>query len=142
MIVSEILVRNWLKTAVHGQTLVYARVTSLPVQCAVARRMRYLAQDGHVILYRTRREHGAGDENFHYVARRTGKPLPGADAASLPCKPQDGRTGERAPLMREIAGQVRGLIAEGASHNATAIARELGIYSSYPVRRVLERLAA
>jgi hypothetical protein len=151
MIVRDSVITNWLITAVQGETLVYARATALPFGSTVGKRMRELAASGHVSLYQTRRDHGPGDENFHYTARRPAKPLPGQDAPGflkvngvLPVapKPQDRRFTSHAAVVREIEPQVRSLLAEGAERNARKLARMLGIYSSNPVQAVLERMAA
>ncbi|SCW77425.1 hypothetical protein SAMN02927924_02796 [Sphingobium faniae] len=151
MIVRDSVVTNWLKTAAEGEELVYARATFLPVECAVAKRMRDLAAAGHVHLFRRRRQHGAGSENFSYVARRTGRPLPGQAAPGILAvkgvlppqkKPQDLRCTARAALIRELTPQVRSLLAEGVAPNASRMARMLGVYDHNPVLKVLERLAA
>ncbi|WIW88984.1 hypothetical protein K3M67_03100 [Sphingobium sp. V4] len=147
MIVQKSVITNWLKTAVTGETLVYARATFLPHGSEVAKILRKAEEDGHVVLYRERRTHGPGDENFRYVAKRTAKPLPGQTiivkgVKPLPArKPQDKRIGASASLQSEIAPQVRALMAEGV-RNGAAIARELGIYSPHPVYDVMRRLAA
>ncbi len=147
MIVQKSVVANWMKTAATGETLVYARATFLPVKSEVAKLLRKAADDGHVVLYRERRSHGPGDENFRYVAKRTAKPLPGQSipvkgVKPLPLhKPQDKRTDARAVLQREIVPQVRALMAEGV-RNGAAIARELGLYSAEPVHNLMRRLAA
>lgn len=151
MIVTDRQVTSWLETAVQGDVLPYARATSLPHGSRVAERLRDLAASGMVVLYRQRRLHGGGDENFHYYARRTGKQFPraggsqagGRAASPLPAtKPQDKRNGACAELAREIAPQVRALLAEGGACSPAHIARQLGLYSAAPVRKVLERIAA
>ena len=151
MIVKDSAITAWLKTAVQGETIVYARATALPFGSVIAKRMRDLCESGHVVLYRTRREHGPGDENFAYVARRTGRRLPDQGKPGvlivkgvLPPqhKPQDQRVTSRAALLREIEPQVRSMLAEGAPRNASRLARALGLYSSNPVQVVLERMAA
>lgn len=151
MIVQESVITAWLKTAVQGETLVYARATSLPFGSTIGKRMRELAESGHVVLFQTRRENGPGDENFHYTAKRTGRPLPGQSKPGYQKvtgirtperKPQDMRVTSHASLIREIEPQVRSLLAEGAERNACKLARTLGIYSRNPVQKVLERLAA
>lgn len=151
MIVTDRQVTSWLETAVQGDVLPYARATSLPHGSRVAERLRDLAASGVVVLYRQRRLHGGGDENFHYYARRTGKQFPraggsqagGRAASPLPAtKPQDKRMGVRASVALEIVPQVRALLAEGEPRNAAAIARKLGIYSPTPVHKALQRLAA
>ena len=151
MIVKDSVITAWLKTAVQGETLVYARATALPFGSTVGKRMRDLAESGHVVLYQTRRSHEPGDENFAYTARRTARPLPGQAApgylkvtGELPAapKPQDRRFTSHSSVVREIEPQVRSLLAEGAERNARKLARMLGVYSRNPVQAVLERIAA
>ena len=150
MIVQDKVLTAWLATAKHHETMVYARATFLPVGSAVAKRLRGLEETGHVLLYRERRTHGPGDENFRFIVKRTAKQLPGAAGAlivkgvkPLPShKPQDQRTGSCAALARDIAPHVRSILAEGGRRSAETIARELGLYSAQPVRLVMERLAA
>eukprot|EP01136_Pigoraptor_vietnamica_P018420 Opistho-1_new@64817 len=81
MIVQDKVVTAWLATAKQGETMVYARATFLPVGSLVAKRARALAETGHVVLCQERRQHGAGDENFRFIMRRTGKPLPVSDGS-------------------------------------------------------------
>jgi hypothetical protein len=143
MIVQDKVLTHWLATAKAGETMVYARATSLPVASLVAKRVRALAETGHVYLRQERRQHGNGDENFRFIVKRTSKPLPGTDSArkAMP-KPQDKRTGSCASTARDIAPHVRSILAEGGRRSAETIARELGLYSAQPVRVVMERLAA
>ncbi|WP_257554119.1 hypothetical protein [Sphingobium sp. CFD-2] len=152
MIIPESMLDKWLREAKTGETIVYARATFLTPN-KVTRRLYELAQTGHVELKRSRRQHGAGDENLHYIAKRLGKPLPGSSSAKsgtrivksvqlLPAKPQDRRFTSHASVVREIEPQVRELLAEGHARSAAGIARTLGLYSHNPVARVLERLAA
>ncbi|MEA3541962.1 MAG: hypothetical protein U9R77_07570 [Pseudomonadota bacterium] len=147
MIAQKSLVAGWLKTAKAGETIVYARATFLPVRSEVAAMLREAAEHGHVVLYRERRVHGPGEENFRYVAKRTAKPLPGQaflvrGVKPLPAaKPQDKRFTGTAALQRDIAPQVRVLMAEGV-RSGSAIARELGLYSAQPVYSLMRRLAA
>ncbi|ETI63004.1 hypothetical protein C100_14925 [Sphingobium sp. C100] len=150
MIAHKSLVISWLKSAKAGETIVYARATFLPVRSEVAALLRKAADDGHVVLYRQRRMAGPGEENFRYVAKRTARPLPGQTflvkgVKPLPDraerKPQDQRIEARAALQREIAPQVRAMLAEGM-RNGAAIARELGLYSAEPVHHLMRRLAA
>lgn len=150
MIVQDRVLTAWLSSAAHGETMVYARATFLPVGSAVAKRLRGLAETGHVLLYRARRAHGPGDENFRFIVRRTAKPLPGPGGVMivkgvkpLPAhKPQDKRPGACASVARDIAPHVRSILAEGGRRSAETIARELGLYSAQPVRVVMERMAA
>lgn len=150
MIVQDKVVTAWLATAKQGETMVYARATFLPVGSLVAKRARALAETGHVVLCQERRQHGAGDENFRFIMRRTGKPLPVSDGSltvggirpARAHKPQDKRTGACASVARDIAPHVRSILAEGGRRSAERIARELGLYSAQPVRVVMERLAA
>ena len=150
MIVAESVLIQWLKEAKAKEELVYARATFLSPN-SVTRRLYELSQSGHVQLIRKRRTHGNGDENFHYCARRTAKPLPGlkngyrAVKGVRPIeavKPQDRRFSSHAQLVREIEPQVRAMLAEGHERSPTRIARALGLYSHNPVAKVLERLAA
>jgi hypothetical protein len=148
MIVKESILALWLLTAKEGEQLHYARATALKPN-AVTRRLMTLAESGHVELKRKRRAHD-GDENFLYIAQRLALPLPGQSEpgilkakGSRREKPQDKRFGAASAVAREIAPQVRALIAErGMVPSAGAIARSLGIYGEGPVRLVLERLAA
>lgn len=150
MIVQDKVLTDWLATAKQGETLVYARVTALPAKSLVTARVRALAESGHVVPCQHRRARGEGDENFHYIIRRTGKPLPASDGSRkvigvrpLPAhKPQDKRPGACASVARDIAPHVRSILAEGGRRSAETIARELGLYSAQPVRVVMERLAA
>jgi hypothetical protein len=147
MMVRKTMVAAWLKTAKAGETIVYARATFLPVRSEVAAMLREAAEHGHVVLYRERRMHGPGEENFRYVAKRTAKPLPGQvymvrEVPPLPAaKPQDKRFNGTAALQRDIAPQVRGLMAEGV-RSGSAIARALGLYSAQPVYSLMRRLDA
>ena len=152
MIIAESVLDRWLREAKAGETIVYARATFLTPN-KVTRRLYELAQNGHVELKRSRRQHGPGDENLHYIAKRLAKPLPGSSAAKggtrivkgvrpLPAKPQDRRFTSHASVVREIEPQVRELLAEGHARSAARLARTLGLYSHNPVVRVLERLAA
>ncbi|KFG90751.1 hypothetical protein BV98_001463 [Sphingobium herbicidovorans NBRC 16415] len=152
MIIAESMLDKWLREAKAGETIVYARATFLTPN-KVTRRLYELAQTGHVELKRSRRQHGPGDENLHYIAKRLGKPLPGSSPAKggtrivkgilpLPAKPQDRRYTSHASVVREIEPQVRELLAEGHARSAARLARTLGLYSHNPVVRVLERLAA
>lgn len=152
MIIAESMLDNWLREAKAGETIVYARATFLTPN-KVTRRLYELAQNGHVELKRSRRQHGPGDENLHYIAKRLAKPLPGCSPARdgarivkgvrpLPAKPQDRRFTSHASVVREIEPQVRELLAEGHARSAARLARTLGLYSHNPVTRVLERLAA
>ena len=151
MIIAESMLDKWLREAKAGETIVYARATFLTPN-KVTRRLYELAQNGHVELKRSRRQHGPGDENLHYIAKRLGKPLPGSSATKggarivksvhPPAKPQDRRFTSHAAVVREIEPQVRELLAEGHARSAAGIARTLGLYSHNPVVRVLERLAA
>ena len=152
MIIAESMLDKWLREAKAGETIVYARATFLTPN-KVTRRLYELAQNGHVELKRSRRQHGPGDENLHYIAKRLAKPLPGSSATKggtrtvksvqpLPAKPQDRRFTSHASVVREIEPQVRELLAEGHDRSAARIARTLGLYSHNPVVRVLERLAA
>ena len=152
MIIAESMLDKWLREAKAGETIVYARATFLTPN-KVTRRLYELAQNGHVELKRSRRQHGPGDENLHYIAKRLGKPLPGSSTTKggtriaksvqpLPAKPQDRRFTSHASVVREIEPQVRELLAEGHARSAAVIARTLGLYSHNPVVRVLERLAA
>lgn len=160
MIVEESMVTRWLRSAKAGETIVYARSTFLNPKSKVAAMLRQAAADGHVVLYRERRTHGPGDENFRYIARRTARPLPGqvlevrgvrplgaakamAGGAAAAAKVQDRRYGACASLQREIAQPVREMIAEG-ERDCAAIARALGLYSSWPVYSLMrrERMAA
>lgn len=128
--------------------MVYARATFLPVGSAVAKRLRGLATSGHVLLYRERRTHGPGDENFRFIVRRTAKQMPGPGGAlgvkgvkpPAAHKPQDKRTGSCALLARDIAPHVRSILAEGGRRSAETIARELGLYSAQPVRVAMQRM--
>lgn len=150
MIVREDVLTRWLREAKTGEVLVYARTTFL-IPTGVTRRLYDLAASGHVALYQERRKDGAGDENFHYCARRLARPIDGP-APRRPVrhvgaarKPQDLRCSSHGALTREIEPQVRAMLAEGVGRNACAIARALGIYSSRPVQAVLvrmERMAA
>lgn len=150
MIVQRGVAVHWLRTASAGQTLVYARATFLPVKSEVARMLRDAAEDGHVILYRERRQHGQGEENFRYIAKRTAKALPsvGESAARGGAgKPIDRRSSPHRELAREIAPHVRSMLADGAPRSPTRIARSLGVYSHNVVVTALrmidgERLAA
>lgn len=146
MIVQRGVAAQWLREAQEGETLVYARVTFLPVVSAVALMMREAAATGYVTLYRQRREHGPGDENFFYIARRTcATKNDFTKLAATPLSAQAVEAGGPAAIARDIAPQVRSMLAEGMRPSATAIARQLGIYSPYPVQRVLrqiERMAA
>ena len=116
----------------------------------MAKRLRALAEGGHVALSQKRRDNGPGDENFQYIVTRTATRLPAPDGSltvidirPLPNhKPQDTRTGACAAVAREIAPHVRSILAEGGHRSAETIARELGLYSAQPVRVVMERLAA
>lgn len=150
MIVQRGVATQWLREAKEGETLVYARVTFLPVASEVARMMREAQAAGLVTLSQRRRDHGPGGENFHYIARRTGKahvslePVP-SGPATLTHKPQDKRLSSCAAVAIDIAPQVRSMLAEGGRHNAMSIARALGVYSVDPVRvalRNIERMAA
>lgn len=152
MIIAASMLDKWLREAKAEETLVYARATFL-IPNVVTRRLYDLAQSGHVELKRSRRAEGAGEENFHYIAKRLGKALPGSKPSKggtlivkgvrpLPAKPQDRRYTSHASVVREIEPQVRELLAEGHARNAARIARTLGLYSHNPVVRVLERLAA
>lgn len=152
MIIAESMLTSWLREAKAEETIVYARATFLTPN-VVTRRLYELAQTGHVELKRSRRADGNGEENFHYIAKRLGKPLPGSSPAKdgtrivkgvrpLPAKPQDRRYTSHASVVREIEPQVRELLAEGHARSAARIARTLGLYSHNPVVRVLERLAA
>ena len=148
MIVAPPVLDRWLRDAKAGETIVYARATYL-IPNAVTRRLFALHQSGHVGLRRQRREHGNGDENFHYIAWRTAKQLPGPDGSLKvlgvrqmpPRKPQDCRKNARSHLQAEIAPMVRSLQAEGC-RSGVAIARELGLYSPEPVYNLLRRMAA
>lgn len=153
MIVEMGVLRHWLRTAQKGETLTYARATCLPAGSAVAKLLRELAEAEQVVLVRKRREHGPGDENFAFLAKRTAKALPDALSGMrtvravraptpAPAKPQDRRFGAASATARDIAPQVRALIAEGMRPSAGAIARTLGVYGEGPVRLVLERMAA
>lgn len=147
MIVKESVLALWLRTAKEGEQLHYARATALKPN-AVTRRLWTLAESGHVELKRKRRAHD-GDENFLYIAQRLALPLPGqSEPGTLmvkgvrPMKPQDKRAGRASAMAREIAPQVRSLIAEGVAPSPWKIARMLGVYHPEPVKLVLERLAA
>lgn len=149
MIVDRGVAAQWLREAKAGETLVYARVTSLPVASVVAQMMRDAAAAGYVTLYQRRRETGGGNENFFYVARRNGVAKHDfsklAASAAPPLSAQAVNVSSCAAIAQDIAPQVRSMLAEGERPNASAIARQLGIYSSYPVARVLrqiERMAA
>jgi hypothetical protein len=147
MIVAKSMVDAWLRTAKAGETIVYARATYL-IPNVVTRRMFDLAQSGQVLLFRERRMHGQGEENFRYIARRTAKPMPNMDGARAvtvgrpleAVKPQDRRFGSCTALSREIAPQLRSMIAEGVPMSAPAMARTLGVYSVEPVRRALREI--
>lgn len=150
MIVREDVLTRWLREAKTGEVLVYARATFL-IPTGVTRKLHELAARGHVELYRERRMHGPGDENFRYCARRLARPIDGPAPrrpvrhAGAARKPQDLRCSSHDALTREIEPQVRAMLAEGIGRNASAIARALGIYSASPVRAVLgrmERMAA
>lgn len=148
MIVQRGVAVAWLQTASAGQTLVYARATFLPVKSEVARMLREAAEAGHVVLYRERREHGQGEENFRYIAKRTAKALPGAGKADCGAgKGPNRRVTPMRDLAREIAPHVRSMLADGASRSPSRIARSLGVYSHNVVVAALrmidgERLAA
>jgi hypothetical protein len=150
MIVQDKVLTAWLATAKHGETMVYARATALPAGSSVAKRLRALAEGGHVVLSQERRAHGPGHENFRYIVKRTAVQLPAPDGSlkviglrpMSACKPQDKRTGACAAVARDIAPHVRSILAEGGRRSAEMIARELGLYSAQPVRVVMERLAA
>ncbi|BBD01858.1 hypothetical protein [Sphingobium sp. YG1] len=150
MIVQDKVLTAWLATAKHGETMVYARATALPAGSSVAKRLRALAEDGHVVLSQKRRADGPGDENFQYIVTRTAMRLPAPDGSRTVIavrplstrKPQDKRTGACAAVARDIAPHVRSILAEGGRRSAETIARELGLYSARPVRVVMERLAA
>lgn len=152
MIVQDSVLTNWLATAKHGETMVYARATFLPVGSKVAARLRLLAASGHVLLYRERRQSGHGDENFRYIVRRTAKQLPGTDGSlkvvgirPLGHKPQDKRAGSCAAIAREIMPALQSMIAEEGVASRAVMAQRLGLYSETPVRvamRALERIAA
>ncbi|MFZ2995931.1 hypothetical protein [Sphingobium sp.] len=141
MIIAESMLKRWLGEAKDGDSLVYARATYL-IPNVVTRRLFDLSQSGHVSLTRTRRQHGPGEENFLYQARRTALPIGGFVTPMRKSKPQDRRFSSHDAVVREIAPQVRAMLAEGAPRNACAIARALGIYSRNPVQAVLERMAA
>ena len=150
MIVQDKVLTDWLATAKQGETMVYARATALPAGSSVAKRLRALAEGGHVALSQRRRADGPGDENFQYIVTRTAAKLPAPDGSLTVIgirpigarKPQDKRTGACASVAREIAPHVRSILAEGGRRSAETIARELGLYSAQPVRVVMERLAA
>ena len=150
MIVQEKVLTAWLATAKHGETMVYARVTSLPAASIVAKRLRELAESGHVVLSQKRRADGPGNENFQYIATRTAARMPAPDKSQKVTgihlrrapKPQDKRTGSCAMLARDIAPHVRSILAEGGRRSAETIARELGLYSAQPVRVAMQRMAA
>jgi hypothetical protein len=153
MIVRDSVVTGWLASAKAGERLVYARATFLPAGSKLAERLRDLAAAGKVRLFVQRREQGMGQENFNYIVERTGAPIDAtagafrqnARRAAGASMPQDRRTGAAAAMRGDVVPLVRGLLAEGAAANASALARTLGVYSARPVRlalREIERLAA
>lgn len=150
MIVSGMQLRDWLRDARAGDVLAYARATFL-ISNDVTRRLYDLAQSGHVALTRVRRDEGAGDENFLYMARRTalpleqGQPVRGVGNKVLHVggrAPQDRRVSDAARAALAVAAPIRAqlheYLAAGRSlPSAPALARAWGLPSAYAARIAL-----
>lgn len=150
MIVSGAQLRDWLRDAKAGDVLAYARATCLKPN-DVTRRLYDLAQSGHVALTRVRRDKGAGDENFLYMARRTALPMEqgkvgggrrGRVAQFGGRAPQDRRVGDAARAAMAVVAPIRAQLTEylaaGRSlPSAPALARAWGLPSAYAARVAL-----